>query len=136
MSERDAREWVRDSQQYTVGAHDDLMIDARKGIAEQRAVVTQISRKLGLDFKEHILELPMDGSPAVKVTMYARSLTGVARWLARLVDSHHCIPRVQRDGNGDRYYSHPMWSDWALAQYGTPLQMGRDRIASARNALG
>ena len=77
------------------GADDPLMIDARRGIKEQRALVKQISCKLDLDFKEHTLELPVEKGEPIRVTMYVRSLTGVARWFARSVDSRHCIPHVQ-----------------------------------------
>ena len=97
----------RDVQLYTQGADDPLMIDARRGIKEQRALVKQISCKLDLDFKEHTLELPVEKGEPIRVTIYVRSLIGVARWFARSVDSRHCIPHVQRDANGDTDAAYP-----------------------------
>ena len=118
-SQAQAKTWIMEEQVDTVGAAEELHLDATKGIGPARALADHISTDLGLKFVEHVV-IATSGKDSVEVKMYARPLAGVFRWMARFVDRRHCEAREQYTPDGERFHSHPMWSDWAVREYGAP----------------
>lgn len=118
-SQAQAKTWIMEEQVDTVGAAEELHLDATKGIGPARALADQISTDLELNFVEHVVKAT-SGKDSVEVKLYARPLVGVCRWMARFVDRRHCEARKQYTPEGERYHSHPMWSDWAVKEFGAP----------------
>ena len=119
-SQAQAKIWISQEQLDTIGATEELHLDARKGIGPPRAITEGISQRLGMSFEEHVVKAD-SGKDSVQVKMYARSLIGVFGWMARFVSRCHCEARKQYTPDGERYHSHPMWSDWAVKEFGAPF---------------
>ena len=122
VSEVKAKEWIRDEQLHTVGASEPLQMDARRGLKPQRQLVAAIAARLRLNFVPHVLAVEINGKP-ISITMYARSLEGVAAWFARFLTPEHCKARQIHNEDKHRVFGHPMWSDWAINEYGKPTRM-------------
>jgi|EP00966_Prymnesium_polylepis_P336267 hypothetical protein len=59
LSEKEIKDFIAEVQEDTQGADQPLQMDARKGMAPQRAVLDSIIRNFEMQFEPHELELPI-----------------------------------------------------------------------------
>ena len=84
-------------------------MDARRGLAPQRALLSLITANLGLEFSTRMLHVALAPNTApVEVALHYRKLDDVASFLFRFVAPEHCRPRELVDPvTGGRVYSDP-----------------------------
>jgi hypothetical protein len=55
--------------------------------------------------------------------MHARRLEALAKWHFSFLGAEHCVAREVYDDDGNRIFSHPMWSRWANSQFSQIREM-------------